>query len=161
MERASGYHACDQSHKRSFRTVALSGGQWSSSVVTSLSWHSAIVVLSRSLMPASNLRGRLTWFQKSHGQLCDWNKEQLGDFSVFSAVIGVFDDLMSASVRMHAGLLLPRGLLSQQESSLLTVDGLRQRRRDVVRDNRSKEGRVTGLRRLSGPDGILLFRILS
>ena len=34
-------------------------------MVTSLSWRSAIVVLSRSLAPASSSRGRLTWFIES------------------------------------------------------------------------------------------------
>ena len=49
----------------------------------------------------SNLRGRLRWFQERHGQLCVWNKEHLVGFSVFSAVVGVFDGLVSAFVRMH------------------------------------------------------------
>ena len=36
-----------------------------------------------SLMPASSLRERPTWFQESHGQLCVWKSY------FFSAVIGV------------------------------------------------------------------------
>ena len=64
-------------------------------------WRSAIVLLSQSLMPASNVRWRLIWLQESHGQQCVWNKEHLDQFFVFSAVIGVFAGLMSASVRMH------------------------------------------------------------
>ena len=50
---------------------------------------------------ASNLRGRLAWFQESRGQLCVWNKEHLVEFYVFSSVIGVFAGCLSASVRMH------------------------------------------------------------
>ena len=46
----------------------ITAARWNSSVVANLSWRSAIVVLPRSLMPASNLRGRLTCF--GHGQLC-------------------------------------------------------------------------------------------
>ena len=72
-----------------------------SSVVTSPSLHSVAVVLSPSLMPPSNLRERPSWFQESHGQLCVWNRAPFGEFSVFTAVSGVFDGLMSASVRMH------------------------------------------------------------
>ena len=53
------------------------------------------------LMQASSLRGRLTWFQESFGQLCVWSKEHLEESYVFSAFIGVFAGLMSASVRMH------------------------------------------------------------
>ena len=46
VERANGYHAFVQSRGRSLRAVALAGGRWSSSMVTSLSWRSATVVLS-------------------------------------------------------------------------------------------------------------------
>ena len=94
---AVSYRGFDQSRRRSLRAVALAGGRWSLSMVTSPSCHSATVVLSRSLMPASNLRGRLAWFQGSHGQLCIWNEEHLGKFYVFSPVIGVSDGSMSAS----------------------------------------------------------------
>ena len=60
------------------------------------------MVRSQSSTPDSNLRGRLTWFQESHGQLTErTEKRTFGGFSVFSAVIGVFSGLMSASVRMH------------------------------------------------------------
>ena len=38
-------------------------------MVMSLFWHSATVVLSRALMPASNLRGHLSWVPESQGQL--------------------------------------------------------------------------------------------
>ena len=41
--RAIGYHVFAQSHGRSLRAVALAVGHWSSSMVTSLSWRSAIV----------------------------------------------------------------------------------------------------------------------
>ena len=85
---------------RSLRAVALAGGRWSLSLVMSSSWHSATVVLSRSLMPPSNLC-EPSWFQESHGQLCGGNRELSGKFFVFSAVIGVFGGLMSASARMH------------------------------------------------------------
>ena len=60
--RANGYHVL----ARSLRAVALAVGRWSSSMVTNLSWRSAIVVLSRSLMPASNLRGRPIWLLENH-----------------------------------------------------------------------------------------------
>ena len=93
VERASGY----QSRGRSLRAVASAGGRWSSSMVTSLSWRSAIVLLSPFLTPASNSRARLSWLQGNHGQLCVWNKEHWGEFFVFSAVIGVFAGMMSAS----------------------------------------------------------------
>ena len=45
-----------------------------SSVVTSLSWRSAIVVLSQSLTPVSSSRERPTWFLGSHGHLCGWSR---------------------------------------------------------------------------------------
>ena len=64
-------------------------------------WHSATVVLSQSLTTASSSRGPPTNFQEGHGQLCVWNRELWGEFHVFSAVIGVSDCLMSASVPMH------------------------------------------------------------
>ena len=67
----------------------------------SLFWRSAIVGLSQSLIQASSSRGRLIWFQESRGQLCVWSKEHFGESHVFSAEIGVFTLLMSASVRMH------------------------------------------------------------
>ena len=57
----------------------LAAGRWRSSIVTSLSLRSAIVVLTQSLTPAPNLRGCLAWFQESHGQLCVWNKEHVGE----------------------------------------------------------------------------------
>ena len=47
-----------QSRGRSLCAGAPAAERWSSSMVTSLSWHSAIEVLSQSLTPASNLRGR-------------------------------------------------------------------------------------------------------
>ena len=43
-----------------------------------LSWRSAIVVLSRSLTPASKLRGRPIWLLENHGLLCAWNREIWG-----------------------------------------------------------------------------------
>ncbi len=89
------------------RTVSsrrcISGGRWGDGArqwSRVFLWHSAIVVLSRSLMPASNLRGRSP-SRRAGGQLCVWNEEHLGEFSVFTALIGVVDGLMSASVRMH------------------------------------------------------------
>ena len=97
--RASGDHVFVQSHRRSLPAVASAVEQWISSKVASLSWRSAIVALSQSLTPASTSRGRLSWFQESHGPLCVWNKEDLGESWVFSAVIGVCAGLMSASVR--------------------------------------------------------------
>ena len=45
----NGYHVCVQSHGRSLRAVVSAVGRWSSSMVTSLLWRSAIVVLSQSL----------------------------------------------------------------------------------------------------------------
>ena len=60
--RATGYHAFAQPHGRSLRAVAVAVGQWSSSMVTSLSWRSAIVGLSQFSTPASSSRGRLVWF---------------------------------------------------------------------------------------------------
>ena len=63
VERTTGYQVVVQSRGRSLRAVALAGGRWSSSMVTSLSWRSAIVAHSQSLRPASKLRGRLNWFQ--------------------------------------------------------------------------------------------------
>ena len=70
------------------------------SMVTCPSWHSAILVLSQSLMTASYLRGRLTWFQENHGQSCAKNTDS-GRFYVVSAVIGACAGLMSVSVRMR------------------------------------------------------------
>ena len=87
---------CTFSLSRSLPVVAFVVGQWSSSMVTSPSWRSAIVVLSQSLT-----RGRLFCLQQSLGQLCVWGKELLVESYVFSAVIGVFAGLTSASVRMH------------------------------------------------------------
>ena len=96
--RANGYHVYAQSHGRSLRAVASAVGQWSSSMVTSLSWRSAIVELSQFLTPASSSRGRLIWSPESRGQLCVWSKEHLVESCVFSVVIGVFAGLTSASV---------------------------------------------------------------
>ena len=70
-------------------------------MVTSLSWRSAIVVLFQSMMPASNLRWRLTWFQESVGQLFVENVGHAEASYVFFAVSGVFAGLTSASVRKH------------------------------------------------------------
>ena len=75
VERANGYLAFDSSRGRSLRAVATVGGRWSLSMGTSCSWHSAAVVLSRSLMPASTLRERPTWFQESLGQPCARNRQ--------------------------------------------------------------------------------------
>ena len=101
VERANGYLAFVQSCGRSLRAVALAGGRWSSSTVTSISWRSAIVVLFQSVMPASNMGGRLSWFQESHGQQCVWNTDHLEEFFVFSEVIEVFAGLVSATVWIH------------------------------------------------------------
>ena len=59
------------------------------------------VELSQSLMPASSSRGRLIWFQESLGQLCVWSKQHLVESYVFSAMIGAFAGLTSASARVH------------------------------------------------------------
>ena len=65
----------NSSRGRSLRAVATAGGRWSLSMGTSCSRHSAAVVLSRSLMPASTLRERPTWFQESVGQPCARNRQ--------------------------------------------------------------------------------------
>ena len=101
VERASGHHVIAQSHVPSLRGFALAVGQWSSSVVTSLSWRSAVVEHSQFLAQASSSRGRRIWFLESSGQLCVWSKELLVEYHVFSAVIGAFAGLTSSSVRMH------------------------------------------------------------
>ena len=101
VERASGYHVFNQSRGRSVRAVTFAVARWSSSTVTSLSWRSAIVVLSQSLTPASSSRGRLTWFPESRSQLCVWSEELWVESYFFSAVIGVFAGSTSASSRMH------------------------------------------------------------
>ena len=93
VERAIGCHVFVLSHGRSLRAVALAVEQWSSSVVTSLFWRSAIVGFSQFLTPASSSRGRLIWSLESRGQLCVWSEEHLVEYQVFS--------LTSASVRMH------------------------------------------------------------
>ena len=97
VERANGYHVFVQSHGRSLRAVALAGERWSSSMVMSLCWRSAIVGLSQSLMQASSSRGLLSgepWStvhmeQRVFGESClfrsDWSLRWLD----------------SASVRMH------------------------------------------------------------
>ena len=101
VERANGHHAFNHSLGQPLHAVASAGGRWNLPTVTSLP---GAQQSSCSLDPWCQLqilRGRPTWFQESHGQLCVWNNEHLGEFSVFSAVIGVFDCLMSASVWMH------------------------------------------------------------
>ena len=50
-----------QSRGRSLRAAALAAGQWSSSLVMSPSWRSAIVVPSPSMTPPSNSNGRPVW----------------------------------------------------------------------------------------------------
>ena len=96
VERANRCHVLVQSHGRSLRAVAFAVGRWSSSMVTSLCRHSGMVALSQSLMPASSSRGRLIWFQESHGQPCVRNRRAFwGEHHVSSAVIGVFAGLMS------------------------------------------------------------------
>ena len=65
VDRPNGYDVLAQSYVRSLRAVALAGQRWSSSTVTSLSWRSAVVVLSHSLMPASILRKRLIGFRRA------------------------------------------------------------------------------------------------
>ena len=99
--RTNGYHGFAQSHGRSLRAVARAVGQWSSSMVRSLSWRSAVVGLSQFLTPVSNSRERLVWSPESRGQLCAWSKEHLVESHVFSVVVGVFAGLTYASVRMH------------------------------------------------------------
>ena len=101
VERANGYHASALSRGRSLRTVAVAVGQWTSSMVASLFWRSAIVELSQSMMHASSSRGRLIWFQESLGQLWVWSKEHLVESYVFSEMIGAFAGLTSASARVH------------------------------------------------------------
>ena len=90
VERVSGLHV-----------VASAAARWSSSMDTNFFWCSAIVGLSQSLMQASSSRGRLIWFQERLGQQCVWSKEHLEKSYVFSAVTGVFADLMSASALMR------------------------------------------------------------
>ena len=53
-----------------------------------------------SILDAS-LRFAQASYSALRGQLCVWNKELLVESCVFSAVIGVFAGLTSASVRMH------------------------------------------------------------
>ena len=60
VEQANRHHVFAQSHVRSLRSVALAVGHWSSSMVTSLSWRSAIVELSQYSTQASSSHGRLT-----------------------------------------------------------------------------------------------------
>ena len=71
-----------------------------------VSGHASSVTLSNrgalSLLDSSfKFARRRFGFPESRGQLCVWNKEHLEEFSVFSAVIGVFAGLMFVSVRMH------------------------------------------------------------
>ena len=63
VERANGHRVFAQSHGRSFRAVAFAVGRWSSSMVKSLPWCSAIVV-SQFLTQASSSHGRRLWFPK-------------------------------------------------------------------------------------------------
>ena len=63
-------------------------GRWSSSVVTNLSWCSATVELSQSLMQASRLRGHLSRFQGSLGQLSVWSSEHLAGMYVAAFFFG-------------------------------------------------------------------------
>ena len=65
-------------------------GHWSSLGITSTVWSSATVVFSQSWTQASSSRVHLIA-----------SKEHLEESYVFSAVIGVFAGLMSASVLMH------------------------------------------------------------
>ena len=89
------------SRVRSVARTVSSVGQRSSSVVASLFWRSPIVELSQFLTQASRSHGRRIWFAESRGQPCVCNNELLGEFSVLSAVIGVFAGLTSASVRTY------------------------------------------------------------
>ena len=73
--------AVERANVRSLRGDVSAVGHWGSSMVTGLSWRSAFLELS--------------------GQLCVWSKELMVESNVFSAVIGVFAGLTSASVRMH------------------------------------------------------------
>ena len=82
VERANGYHVFAESHGRSLCVVAIVVGRWSSSMVTSLFWHSAIVGLPQSLKQFSSSRGRLIWFQESLAQQCAWSKEHLEEYFV-------------------------------------------------------------------------------
>ena len=63
VEQTNGNHVFAQSHGRSLRSVASAVGHWSASTVTSLC-----------VMPASNFRGRVIWYQRSHGQPCAWRR---------------------------------------------------------------------------------------
>ena len=95
VERASAYYVFDQSLGRSLRAVALAGRRWSSSMVTSPSWRSAAVELTQSFKFA-----RASFLVRAMVNCAYGTKSIRGDF-VFSAVIGIFAGLMSASVRMQ------------------------------------------------------------
>ena len=119
-------------------------------------------------MSAANLRRRLSWFQESHGQLCVWSREHPEESCVFSAVIGVFAGLMSATVRMYRkrasrsrfvkGVVsLPRKLVESRSGpgSKRSSKSIRTRSRalrsiapDVVLDS-SDEGEVSLARRVA------------
>ena len=89
MERANEEHVLAQSRGRSLCAVASTPGRWSSSMVTSLCWRSAIVVLSQSLTPVQVCTGvllgrrRTSWStvriqQRAFGGTpclfwCDWS----------------------------------------------------------------------------------------
>ena len=101
VERASGEHEFAQLRGRSLRAVESAGGRWSSSMVTSLSWRYAAVVLSQSWTPASSSRDRPAWFQGCHGNLCGWSQGHLEESNVYSAAIGVCTGWIFACVRAH------------------------------------------------------------
>ena len=88
-----------------FRVAASAGGRRSSSTVHEVCWRSALVVPSQSLHQIC-----AGVFLGCRSQLYVRNTEHAREFSVFSAVIGVFSGLISASVRMHRNGLRVRSL---------------------------------------------------
>ena len=142
VERAGGYRVFVQSHGRSLRAVALAVRRWISSMVTILCWRPAFVGLSQSVMQASSLVGRLTWFQESYGQQCVKNKEHSGQFYVFSAVAC----LMSASASEKGFTFAVREGCRELASEVGRVS----ERRRFKRSSRSIRARSRALRSIAG-----------
>ena len=93
-------------------------------MVTSPFWRPAIVVVSLDAR-LEFARASFFFLQESLGQLYVWSKEQLKESNVFSAVIGVFGDLTSASVQMHRKWASRSGFVKDVASWLRRCVGLR------------------------------------
>ena len=80
VERANGYHVFVQSHGRSLRAIASAVGRFEL-----VKGHDSFLALCNrgafSILDARfKFARRLIWFEESHGQVCVWNKEHLGEF---------------------------------------------------------------------------------